>query len=210
MTDPLIIIRHHQKGVPKTPSNREPHSYGTELGRGHMRIVSFDLSLSATGWCVAGAAVEWGVFKPPNVRGGERVDWIARQCSGWVKAAELVVMEDFSFSSNMQGTREIAGVAYMVRHWLWRHSIPYVLVAPASPKKFIVGHGGSKNNPVTKSIVIKEVWKRWDHDTCDDNAADAIGLCYIGRALTGERPASTDAQRVVIDALAKKYPDLPM
>jgi Holliday junction resolvasome RuvABC endonuclease subunit len=174
-----------------------------------LRVVAFDLSLSATGWACSDQFVEWGVFTPPNMRDIQRIDWISRQCVEWARAASLVVMEDFAYSQNAQGAREIAGVAYMVRHFLWKHDIPYVVVGTSSLKKFVVGHGGSSKNPVAKSAIVKEVFKRWNHDTFDDNAADAIGLLYVGRALIGDWTPTIEPQREVIAALAKKFPNLP-
>jgi len=151
--------------------------------------------------------MEWGVFNPPpKMRDVERIDWIAGQCAEWARLAGLVVMEDFAFAASNSFAREIAGLTYLFRHWLWKHEKPYVLVAPQSLKKFIVGRGSTPKNPIPKSCIVKEILKRFGHDTFDDNSADAIGLAYIGRALVGEWEPTTDAQREVVAMLAKKYP----
>jgi crossover junction endodeoxyribonuclease RuvC len=162
-----------------------------------VRVVSFDLSLTATGWCVSDTAVEWGVFNPPaKMRDIPRIDWVAKQCAQWARSADLVVMEDFAFAASMSFAREIAGLSYMVRHWLWKHQKPYVLVAPTSVKKMATGKGNAD-----KSLVMKSVFQRWAHDCDNDNSADAVTLCYIGRSLVGEWPSTTDPQREVIALL---------
>lgn len=169
-----------------------------------MRIVSFDLSLTATGWCCSDEFVEWGTFTPPaKMRDIERIDWVARQCSEWARPADLVVMEDFAFAANMAFAREIAGLSYMVRHLLWKRETPYVLVAPTTVKKFAAGKGNAD-----KSLIIKAVFQRWNVDIDDNNAADAFVLAKIGESLIGKWEPTTDPQREVVAMLAKKYPDL--
>jgi crossover junction endodeoxyribonuclease RuvC len=154
---------------------------------------------------VSDTAVEWGVFNPPaKMRDIPRIDWVAKQCAEWARSADLVVMEDFAFAASMSFAREIAGLSYMVRHWLWKQQKPYVLVAPTSVKKMATGKGNAD-----KSLVMKSVFQRWAHDCDNDNSADAVTLCYIGRSLVGEWQPTTDPQREVIAMLAKKYPELP-
>jgi crossover junction endodeoxyribonuclease RuvC len=112
-------------------------------------------------------------------------------------------MEDFSFGSSCAFAREIAGATYMVRHWLWKHDIPYVLVAPTTLKKFATGKGNAD-----KALIIKAVFQRWAHDVDNNNSADAVVLNYIGRAIVGDWQPTTDQQREVITLLANKYQNL--
>jgi hypothetical protein len=124
---------------------------------------------------------------------------------------ESVVFEDFSFGSKGQALFQIGGLAYMVRAELFDNNrIPFYLVSPAALKKFIVGRSGSPGKkgqpgkPVTKEMVIREVWRRWSIEVNDNNEADAVGLSYIGMALAGDWEPTMDAQIQVLDVLKKK------
>jgi hypothetical protein len=77
---------------------------------------------------------------------------------------------------------ELGGVTRLA---LYNLKIPYVLVPPATLKKFITGKGNSPKN-----IMLKEIFKRFAMDFDDDNVADAYSLAQLGRAITGtnERP----------------------
>ena len=84
----------------KMHENNERRGYFTGV-----RIVSFDLSLTATGWCIAESdselpageplkAIDSGVFNPPKgIVSLARIDWIAKACAEWARAAGLVVVE---------------------------------------------------------------------------------------------------------------------
>ncbi len=113
----------------------------------------------------------------------------------------LVVAEDFSFGSQMPGARAIGMVTGLIRYWLWKHRIPFVLVSPMSLKKFIVGHASTKTQKVGKEIVIRELFARFGHSVDDNNAADAVGLAYIGAALSGVWTPQNEAQRDVLKKL---------
>jgi crossover junction endodeoxyribonuclease RuvC len=120
---------------------------------------------------------------------------VSDRCRG----ADLVVLEDFAFGAAFKA-HEIGAMGFMVRHKLWRLFLPYCPVAPATLKKWTTGHG---NSP--KDLMIKSVFQRWGHDVDDNNCADAIGLAYIGLALTGSWLPTIDPQREVVRDLWKKY-----
>lgn len=113
----------------------------------------------------------------------------------------LVVCEDFSFASAMPGTRAIGMVTGLIRYWLWKNRIPFALVSPMSLKKFICGHASTKTQKVSKEIVIRELYARFGHSVDDNNAADAVGLAYIGGALKGIWNPQNEAQRDVLKKL---------
>jgi crossover junction endodeoxyribonuclease RuvC len=69
------------------------------------------------------------------------------------------------------------------------------LVAPQQLKKFTSGSGNSK-----KSMMAKEVLKRWGADFNDDNLADAYALARVAYAIDA-RPAMPVFQQQVVDAL---------
>lgn len=159
-----------------------------------MRILSLDLSLTATGWAIWDGKLMYGILSP-KLTSFARLDAIRRGCIEMAEGADLVVMEDLSFGSNMPGAAERHGLAYIIRLALWKQKIPFHLVAPSSLKKFITGTGKAE-----KSIIIREVYRRFkDHDgfaidVKNDNEADAVGLLFIGRALAGDWEPQNQAQ----------------
>lgn len=167
-----------------------------------MNVLGLDLSLTGTGWAgidTGEGPILWGTFSPPKAIGElERLAWILKRVTGIATAADLIVIEGFAFGAKGNAVFQIAGLAYLVRYWLWQNKTPFVLVSPHALKKFCVGTSGSSKNPVTKELVIREVFKRWGHDAGDNNQADAIGLLYIGLALTGHYEPTIDAQRAVL------------
>lgn len=73
------------------------------------------------------------------------------------------------------------------------------MVPPTTLKKFVTGKGNAE-----KSLMIREVYKRWGFDAADDNQADAVGLLQVGRAVIGELTDLTKPQLEVVAALRKQ------
>jgi crossover junction endodeoxyribonuclease RuvC len=166
-----------------------------------MKICGLDLSLCNTGVAISvDASISWDVLSPPKgLRDVPRLDWITATVGELARGAELVTMEDFSYGS-VGHQHEIGGMGFMVRHRLWKMGIPYVPVAPSRLKKFITGHGNAKKNE-----IMREVWRRWDHNAATDDCADAIGLCYLGLALTGCWRPTIAAQGEVLRDIWKAH-----
>lgn len=170
-----------------------------------MRILALDLSLSGTGWAIWDEKLMYGTLSP-KLTSFARLDAIRRGCIEMAEGADLVVMEDLSFGSNMPGAAERHGLAYIIRLALWRGKVPFHLVAPSSLKKFITGSGKAEKN-----IIIREVYRRFkDHDgfaieVKDDNQADSIGLLFIGRALLGDWEPQNHAQVEVLKKVDPNY-----
>lgn len=166
-----------------------------------MRIHALDLSLTATGHArmLSPTEIFHETISPPKgCVGIERIDWIANQITSRVNDAftPLLIFENFSFASNDAGSHERIGLAYMLRHWAWRRGIPFVLVAPSQLKKFVTGKGNAE-----KSLILREVFRRWNIAAANDNEADGITLLQIGRCLVGDMEPETQPQREVIAAL---------
>lgn len=164
-----------------------------------MRIHALDLSLTATGYArVFNGEIFHATISPPRgMNGIERIDWIAREITSF-DFPDLLVFEGFSFASNDAGSHERIGLAYMLRHWAWKRDIPFMLVAPSQLKKFVTGKGNAE-----KSLVLREVWRRWNIAAANDNEADACGLLMIGRCIVGEIEPETQPQKEVLAALHK-------
>lgn len=171
------------------------------------RVLSFDLSLVATGFALGdgGRVVQHGLIpgKHDEVR---RLRHNRDRVCEKIEAVkpDLVVFEDLAQSRNMSFAKEIAGMTYMIRAELDADDVPYVVVSPTSLKKFVVGTAGSAKNKVTKELVIKEIYKRFSVDVSDNNQADAVGLCFIGMALLGDWPPQIKPQEEVLAGLREK------
>jgi crossover junction endodeoxyribonuclease RuvC len=162
-----------------------------------MRVVGLDLSLTATGMAIyTDGALSLLTLESPHTGGMERLDWIYSQVRELCRGAELVVVEGLSFGSNMPSAQERAGLWFMVARALWKAGIRRQSVAPTQLKKFVTGKGSAE-----KSLVLREVFRRWNIVAEEDNQADAAVLVRIGLVLTGVTAAETEPQREVITAI---------
>ncbi len=160
-------------------------------------VVGVDLSLTATGLAIQFTdGTIHRTISAPKLAGMERLDCLAEQIDGKIALGDLVIFEDLAFSMNNAYAKENAGLAYLIRWRLWKRGIPYLLVTASSLKKFVTGAGNAE-----KSLLLREVYKRWGVDAANDNEADAVGLLYIGLAYTGQWEPTTEAQREVLEVL---------
>jgi crossover junction endodeoxyribonuclease RuvC len=100
----------------------------------------------------------------------------------WMKAfintteAKLAVVEGYGFG-NVHSLGSLVECGTLVRLTLMEEKIPFIEVPPTTLKKFICGSGAAK-----KELLIKEVYKRWQLDSSDNNEVDAFCLAQFGRA----------------------------
>ena len=178
-----------------------------------MIITGLDPSLRATGWCrltsghslapSPSAAAEFGTITPPKgMTGLARMELITGDILIRLSHSErprLVVVEGFSFGSRGRALFEIAGLGYAVRLEMFRRAMRFIVVPPATLKKFVTGKGTAQ-----KSMMLREVYRRWGIAVNDDNEADAVGLAQIGAALLDYATKPLTAfQREVISKLRK-------
>lgn len=173
-------------------------------------VLSFDLSLSASGWCYAagkicGYGLLLGKYKDTQRliynRGivCDKVDQIK---------PDLVIFEELAWSRNESFAKENAGLAHMVRAELYVDKVPWVVATANQLKKFACGSGGSKKNPVKKEHVLKFCATRFGHDVSSNDVADAIILAYIGMALMGDWEPTTQAQKEVLAKIRESNPGI--
>lgn len=86
----------------------------------------------------------------------------------------LVVLEGYAFSRNMAGQHSISEWGGLLRLEMYREHIPYRECSPSSLKKYVCGKGNAD-----KSLMLREVHKRWLFDAADDNEADAYALARL-------------------------------
>lgn len=179
-------------------------------------IIGLDIAQTTTGMarlrpCPSGAItplVEWSTVTASKGEGlyddqeraGKTLSAIAKwsDIGATVPVGMLAVCEDYAFGVQMAGTRSVAMVTGLIRYWLWKHKVPFVLVSPQSLKKWIVGRASHKGDKIGKEIVNRELYARFGHSVDDNNAADAVGLAYIGAALQGIWTPQNEAQRDVL------------
>lgn len=175
------------------------------------KIVGIDASLTGTGICTmfVGKGLlcdgDWytSLIKPVAKSGPERLIEIRDQVADFIRDADLIVLEGYSFGSKGAGvfqTAELGGVLRVMIHergkWL-------VEVAPTQLKKFATGKGNTK-----KEEVKLGVFKRWGVEFKTNDETDAFVLAKIGEAIIGEaiideavRDRLTKPQREIVDQL---------
>lgn len=160
-------------------------------------VVGLDLSITATGiataeGCVtAGGDSKKGDFRLRIIRGG-----VMEMC-GFVEEpecprAELVVVEDLPTHAHGAGTTGM--VHGVVRHLLLTEGVPYVLVPPATLKKYATGRENA-----SKAEMAVALFKRFGLELADDNQVDAFWLRAAGLDALGHAPVVLpEVQRSVL------------
>lgn len=180
-----------------------------------MRIIAFDLSLTRTGWAygAGGVYASSGIISTKDEKGKDIVDPGVHRvryirdlimCAVEKVGAELVIFEGFAHAAKGNAIQEIGGMTYAIWAELVGDKIPYITVAPQTLKRFAAGRGSSPKNPVSKEIIIREVYRRFGIEVDDNNQADAICLLFIGMGLVGEWEAQTEVQMDVLKTLREK------
>lgn len=115
---------------------------------------------------------------------------------------DLVLIEGLAFmAKNTTALVQLAGLNYMIREYLAIKKIPFVIIAPSTLKKFILGKGAGG-----KELMLLETYKRYGISFVDDNICDAFALAQCGVAIRGENKKSlTKAQLEVITLLKAQY-----
>ena len=160
-------------------------------------ILGIDPSLTATGLCLC---LAYQVTQPPRLlltittsqMGLARLRTIADAVAYNAESAMLTVMEGISMGSRGM-LDQLAGLHWLIRDRLITEPL---IVAPSQLKKFVLGSGKGE-----KSMMLREVFRRWNIVAANDNEADAAGLAMIGRAYLDESCCDNQAQREVIAAL---------
>jgi Holliday junction resolvasome RuvABC endonuclease subunit len=158
------------------------------------RILALDLSLVATGWCLADGTT--GRIDGTKLRGVERLDHIVRQVQALTRGVDLVVIEGYSFGSKGSSIFNIAELGGGVRLLLYRLGLPFVEVPPSTLKKWATGKGNCG-----KDEMIAAAIRRFTFAGCDNNEADAYLLWAMARHAYGAPVAAVP--QVQADALGK-------
>jgi crossover junction endodeoxyribonuclease RuvC len=151
--------------------------------------VGLDLSLTSTGFCLKnGSTITIDTIKtePKNFKNDlDRLIHIRNTIISKLPAdVKMVCIEDFFVPSNklqIGSGIKLAMLGTTIRMALYERGIPFVIVSPLQLKKFVTGKGVGD-----KSMILREVFKRWGINAKDDNQADASVLAYLAEALLSE------------------------
>lgn len=154
-------------------------------------IIGLDLSLTATGFAALSAdGCKLTTIEPKGVDGEARLDVILDALLSRIPMDAVVVIEGLSFGKALPSAFERAALHWMVRCELKRAKMRFFICPPTTLKLFVTGKGNAE-----KSMMLREVWKRWNVDAKDDNQADAAALAYLGACITGQMQPQNEAQR---------------
>ena len=174
-----------------------------------MIVIGLDLSLTSTGAVVLGPGEEQGsgegdpyteslVIKS-KYKGEARLEHLREQIMALVglNQPDLIVIEGYAFGrpNAMAPIAELGGV---VKHSLYTHGWPFILVPPTRAKKFACGKGNAK-----KDEVRLGVYKRWGFEAKTNDEVDAYVLARIGRAYLGLDDDLIKPQLEVVQDLKK-------
>lgn len=153
------------------------------------RIGALDLSLTGTALADydAWSGVTVSTVDTTKLDGHRRLHEILVAVAA-LRTCHLVVIEDVFRGLKGDASIKLAGLHYLVRHWLWLQGIPYVLVTNAQLKLFAVGKGSGPGTD--KDAVLLAVERRFGDQVkvANNNEADAfvllaMALEYYGRPL---------------------------
>lgn len=173
-------------------------------------FVGLDLSLTSTGFCLKRGGVltietiktDPKDFDVDLARLAHIRDTLLAKIPTDVK---MICVEDFFTPANaMQigSAIKLAMLGTAVRMELYERGYPFIIIAPSQLKKFVTGKGTGE-----KSMILREVYKRWSIDAKDDNQADASVLSYLAEAIVaGVKDDTPKFQAEVIRTVRKERP----
>jgi Holliday junction resolvasome RuvABC endonuclease subunit len=170
-----------------------------------MIVLGLDLSLTGTGMCVVesnagdGKGLLATINTTAKTRTEDRLISIRRTIAQASNGADAAIIEGLSYGSVGGAQAERSALHWMVRVDLYQLGVPYVVVTPMSLKKFVCGTAKAE-----KSMMIREVFRRWNVEAKNDNEADAAALAHLGLVYYGQAEHQTIAQQEVIYKLRKE------
>jgi Holliday junction resolvasome RuvABC endonuclease subunit len=141
------------------------------------RVVGLDLSLTATG--VAGHDGETFTIKTNSLGDARLIEIVAKVERATRGVPSLVAIEDLPTHARAAGITGMVHGAVRVR--LINDGTPYVLITPATLKKYATGRGNAG-----KPEMAVALFKRAGLELADDNQVDAWWLRAAGHELLGE------------------------
>jgi len=152
--------------------------------------VGLDMSLTHTGICIKqGVRVRLETVKTtPKTKPNdiERMSYIVGEVMARIpKDVSMIAIEDFFTPHNPLQIRAaigLVGLSTLMRNQLYYAGYPFYIVVGTQLKKYATGKGTGD-----KSIVVREVYKKWGVEAKDDHQADATTLAYLAEAIYQSR-----------------------
>lgn len=139
--------------------------------------VGIDQSLSCTSVCLFQNGTLDVYRIKPDMTGPKRLKYIYDKFVEILDGREISGLAIEGYAFNAKGLYfNLGEVGGVLRLAMMQGNYLSVQVPPTTLKKFVTGSGKS-----TKAIMMKELYKRFDIDTNDDNDCDAIGLAMLAR-----------------------------
>ncbi len=120
------------------------------------------------------------------------------------KNIKASAIEGYAYGAQMAHMAgELGGMVKLeLRSWLYDSDAAYpLLVAPSMLKKYVTGKGTG----VKKNQILLNVFKKWDVEFTDDNAADSYALARIA-ASKADTAYEKDVIKKLLDPKYREYP----
>lgn len=160
------------------------------------QILGVDLSINSTGICYRNKRGCYSFYETSFSSTTITADkWLAtvKVVLDYAKDTDVILIEDYAHGSIGSSKSMLYELGGIIRYELVKADKKYLLVPPTSLKKFVTGKG---NAP--KSLILKEVYKRWNVDVDSDNIADAFGLVKLGEGCLGIIDLTKAQQDVIL------------
>lgn len=177
-------------------------------------VIGLDLSLTGTGFCkLSDGKIEAETIKTTPKTCPNDLARLRHICNEIMRRVpvlqdvEMVCVEDFFTPQNpfqIGAAINLAMLGATVRLALYEAGYPFYVVSPGQIKKYITGKGVGQ-----KSIVIREVYKKYGLDVKDDNQADACVLAHIANDLAWWPMRSEGIAKYQVEVLEKIIADRP-
>lgn len=155
------------------PDSRVPPPKAVERDGGGPLTIGVDLSLEGTG---IASSSGWCERIETKKTGHARLSAILAELSLLViRDAQLIVIEGL-YGIAQPGQHERVGLLYLFTHGLWTNHRPFVIIPPASLKKYATGHGGSAKD----AVLIAAIRRFPQYDIGSNDEADAVWLAAMG------------------------------
>lgn len=154
-----------------------------------MICLGLDPSIKATGAAVVGSTrnkptlMHASTFSHPNLTGLDRA---GAQAADMLKLVDtyqpdLAVVEGYAYAPRSTHTLvALVELGTVLRYFLRQRGLKFMVVAPSSLKKFVLGTGKA-----TKDQILKALYAKWGVDLPTHDQADAYGLARMGLASAG-------------------------